>query len=84
MILIIPRNDGVKISIEGKLHHKDMTPEQMMQMGIRFQQAAIEMLRLKQREGGSDQSACQPDSEPADTNDCLPSERQPLPSPYHQ
>jgi hypothetical protein len=65
MILVIPRNDGLKISIEGKLHHKDMTPEQMMQMGIRFQQAALEMLRQEQREDASVQSVSLPYSEPA-------------------
>lgn len=74
MILVIPRNDGLKISIEGKLYHKDMTPEQMMHMGIRFQQAAIEMLRLEQKEAASAQSVSLRDSELDDTNDCLPSD----------
>ena len=50
MILIIPRNDGLQISIHGEIHYKHMTPEQMMHMGIRFHQAAIEMLRIEQQE----------------------------------
>ena len=74
MILIVPRNDGLKISVEGKLHHKDMTPEEMMQMGIRFQQAALEMLRLEQQEAAYAQSISLRDSELDDTNDCLPSD----------
>ena len=74
MILVIPRNDGLKISIEGELHHKDMTPEEMMHMGIRFQQAALEMLRLEQQEAAYAQSVSLRDSELDDTNDCLPSD----------
>jgi len=68
MILVIPRNDGLKISVEGKLHHKDMTPEEMMQMGIRFQQAALEMIRLEQLEAASDQQDVAHGSAPVDTN----------------
>jgi hypothetical protein len=68
MILVIPRNDGLKISVEGKLHHKDMTPEEMMQMGIRFQQAALEMIRLEQLEVASDQQDAAHGSAPVDTN----------------
>jgi hypothetical protein len=68
MILVIPRNDGLKISVEGKLHHKDMTPEEMMQMGIRFQQAALEMIRLEQLEVASDQPDAAHGSAPVDTN----------------
>lgn len=74
MILVIPRNDGLKVSIEGKLHHKDMTPEEMMHMGIRFQQAALEMLRQEQQEAASAQSVSLRDSELDDTNDYLPSD----------
>jgi hypothetical protein len=55
MILVIPRNDGLKISVEGNLHHKDMTPEEMINMGIRFQQVALEMIRLEQLKDASDQ-----------------------------
>jgi len=69
MILVIPRNDGLKISVEGKLHHKDMTPEEMMQMGIRFQQAALEMIRLEQLEVAFDQPDAEHGSAPVDTND---------------
>jgi hypothetical protein len=68
MILVIPRNDGLKISVEGKLHHKDMTPEEMMQMGIRFQQAALEMIRLEQLEAASDQPDAAHGLAPVDTN----------------
>jgi hypothetical protein len=68
MILVIPRNDGLKISVEGKLHHKDMTPEEMMQMGIRFQQAALEMIRLEQLEAAFDQPDAEHGSAPVDTN----------------
>jgi len=68
MILVIPRNDGLKINVEGKLHHKDMTPEEMMQMGIRFQQAALEMIRLEQLEAASDQLDAAHGSAPVDTN----------------
>lgn len=61
-MIIAPRNDGVIVSIEGKLHHMHMTPEQMMHMAIRFQQAAIEMLKQERREDASGQLALQPDS----------------------
>lgn len=74
MILVIPRNDGLKISIDGKLHHKDMTPEQMIHLGIRFQKAAIEMLTQERREAASSQLASLLDSEPDDSNDCPPSD----------
>lgn len=74
MILVVPRNDGLKISIDGTLHHKNMTPEQMMHMGIRFQQAAIEMLRMEQQEYAYAQSVSLRDSELDDTNDCLASD----------
>ena len=72
-MIIAPRNDGVIVSIEGKLHHMDMTPEQMMHMAIRFQQAAIEILKQERREAASAQSNAQLYSSPDDTNDCLPS-----------
>ena len=72
-MIIAPRNDGVVVSIDGKVHHMNMTPEEMMHMGIRFQQAALEMLKLEQRAIASAQSNAQPYSSPDDTNDCLPS-----------
>ena len=73
-MIIAPRNDGVIVSIDGKLHHMDMTPEQMMHMAIRFQQAAIEILKQERREAASVQSVSLRDSELDDTNDCLPSD----------
>lgn len=72
-MIIAPRNDGVIVSIDGKLHHMNMTPEQMMHMAIRFQQAAIEILKQERREAASVQSVSLRDSELDDTNDCLPS-----------
>jgi len=72
-MIIAPRNDGVIVSIDGKLHHMTMTPEQMMHMAIRFQQAAIEILKQERREAAYAQSVSPLDSGPDDTNDCLPS-----------
>ena len=39
MILIIPRNDGVGVSIGGEYHHINMDARQLFEMSQRFQQA---------------------------------------------
>ena len=73
MILVVPRNDGLKISVNGKLYHADMNAEQMLRMGMRFLEAAGEMLRSEQPEGASALPNGQPDFVPDDTSGSAPS-----------
>ena len=73
-MIIAPRNDGIVISVDGKVHHLPQTADQMMQMALRCQQAAIEMLTQERREAASAQSVSLRDSELDDTNDYLPSD----------
>jgi hypothetical protein len=73
-MIIAPRNDGIIVSVDGKLHILPQTPIQMMHMAARFQQAAIEMLTQGQREGASAQSIVPPYSSPDDTNGSAPSD----------
>ena len=72
MILIIPRSDGVGISIGGEYHHITMNARQLFEMSQRFQQAGLEMLRLEQLEAASALSDAQRDLEPVDTSDFAP------------
>lgn len=72
MILIIPRSDGVGVSIGGEYHHITMNARQLFEMSQRFQQAGLEMLRLEQLEAASALSDAQRDSEPVDTSDFAP------------
>ena len=74
MILVVPRNDGLKISVNGKLYHADMNAEQMLRMGMRFLEAAGEMLRSEQPEGASAPPNGQPDFVPDDTSGSAPSD----------
>ena len=72
MILIIPRSDGVGVSIGGEYHHINMDARQLFEMSQRFQQAGLEMLRLEQLEAASALSDAQRDLEPVDTSDFAP------------
>ena len=72
-MIIVPRNDGIIVSVDGKLHTLPQTPIQMMHMAARFQQAAIEMLTQEQREDASGQSNAVRDSAPAETSAKPPS-----------
>ena len=72
MILIIPRSDGVGVSIGGEYHHITMNARQLFEMSQRFQQAGLEMLRLEQLEAASALSDAQRDLEPDDTSDFAP------------
>ena len=72
MILIIPRNDGVGVSIGGEYHHITMDARQLFEMSQRFQQAGLEMLRQEQLEAASALSDAQRDLEPVDTSDFAP------------
>ncbi len=72
-MIIVPRNDGIIVSVDGKLHTLPQTPIQMMHMAARFQQAAIEMLTQEQREGASAQSIVPPYSSLDDTSGSAPS-----------
>ena len=73
MILIIPRSDGVGVSIGGEYHHITMTAQQMFEMSQRFQQAGLEMLRQEQLEASFSLSDALRGLEPADTNVTIPS-----------
>jgi len=79
-MIIVPRNDGIIVSVDGKLHTLPQTPIQMMHMAARFQQAAIEMLTQEQREDASDQSNAVRDSAPAETSVKPPSDWPPHPN----
>ncbi len=74
MILVVPRNDGLKISVNGKLYHADMNAEQMLRMGMRFLEAAGEMLRSERPEGASSPPDGLPDFAPDDTSATAPSD----------
>lgn len=74
VILIIPRNDGLKVHVEGKLYHADMDAHQMIQMGMRFMEAASEMLRSERPEGASSPPDGLPDFAPDGTSGSAPSD----------
>lgn len=45
-ILIIPRNDGIAISMgDGQVRIAEMSAQQMLTMALRCQQVGLEMLR---------------------------------------
>lgn len=45
-ILIIPRNDGIAISMgDGEVRIAEMSAQQMLTMALRCQQVGLEMLR---------------------------------------
>ena len=49
-ILIIPRNDGIAISMgDGEVKIAEMSAQQMLTMALRCQQVGMEMLRNEQR-----------------------------------
>lgn len=49
-ILIIPRNDGIAISMgDGEVKIAEMSAQQMLAMALRCQQVGMEMLRNEQR-----------------------------------
>ena len=47
-ILVIPREDGVAVSINGKLWVKTMKSEEMMWLAHKCQRAGLEMIRQEQ------------------------------------
>ena len=51
--LIIPRNDGIAVSIDGNVTIVEMQSEQMLELAYRCQKAGLEMLRQEQREAAS-------------------------------
>ena len=67
-VLVIPRDDGLKVAVDGDVYHVPMTPAQMQSMAIRFQEAAMNMLIQERREAASSLSNAPHDLEPADTN----------------
>lgn len=67
-VLVIPRDDGLKVAVSGDVYHVPMTPAQMQSMAIRFQEAAMNMLIQERREAASSLSNAPHDLEPADTN----------------
>ena len=73
VVLVIPRDDGLKVSVSGKVYDVPMTPAQMQAMAIRFQEAAMNMLIQERRAAASSLSNAPHDLEPADTNVTIPS-----------
>ncbi len=59
--LIIPRNDGVAVSIDGNVTMIEMQSEQMLELAYRCQKAGLEMLRQEQREAASGRKAASRD-----------------------
>ena len=55
--LIIPRNDGIAVSIDGNVTIVEMQSEQMLELAYRCQKAGLEMLRQEQREAASGRKA---------------------------
>ena len=55
--LIIPRNDGIAVSIDGNVTIVEMQSEQMLELAYRCQKAGLEMLRQEQREAASGHKA---------------------------
>jgi hypothetical protein len=51
-VLIIPRNDGIAISLGGTVYIVEMKAEQMFGIALRCQKAGLEMLRKEQQEIG--------------------------------
>ena len=50
-ILIIPRNDGIAISMgDGEVRIAEMSAQQMLTMALRCQQVGLEMLRDERKE----------------------------------
>lgn len=45
MYLIVPTKDGVTVKVGDLVVFKDMTPTQLMDMGMRFLEAAQEAMR---------------------------------------
>ena len=49
-ILIIPRNDGIAISMgDGEVRIAEMSAQQMLTMALRCQQVGLEMLREERK-----------------------------------
>ena len=51
--LIIPRNDGVAVSIDGNVTIVEMQSEQMLELAYRCQLAGLEMLRQERKAAAS-------------------------------
>jgi len=47
-ILLIPRNDGFLVSVDGKVYLVPQTAMQIMHLGIKCLQAGLEMQRMDQ------------------------------------
>jgi hypothetical protein len=47
--LIIPRNDGVAVSIDGTIHLKQMDATQMLNLALRCLNAGLEMKREEEK-----------------------------------
>ena len=47
--LIIPRNDGVAVSIDGTVHLKQMDATQMLDLALRCLNAGLEMKREEEK-----------------------------------
>lgn len=52
--LIIPRNDGVAVSIDGTIHLKQMDATQMLDLALRCLNAGLEMKREEEKERTED------------------------------
>ena len=52
--LIIPRNDGVAVSIDGTIHLKQMNATQMLNLALRCLNAGLEMKRNEEAQQTED------------------------------
>jgi len=52
--LIIPRNDGVTVSIDGVLRTKEMNATQMLNLALQCLNAGLEMKREEEKERTED------------------------------
>lgn len=52
--LIIPRNDGVAVSIDGTIHLKQMDATQMLDLALRCLNAGLEMKRNEEAQQTED------------------------------
>ena len=49
LILVVPRPDGMVVSIEGVTHYRDMNSTQLLWMAGRFLHAGLEAQREEQK-----------------------------------
>jgi hypothetical protein len=48
-MLVIPTFEGVKVSIDGEIHFREMTPGELLNLGLRFIEASKEAAMHRER-----------------------------------